>query len=118
MNTNSLALEPSDDRAELLDGIAELVRERAQLQLRLRERLVQLWEDQTPFRLRRFVADELAVVLAESSLTTQRWIDDALMLEDHPEGSRSSDPAPGPTGTPTPSWTSWPDGSPATCGSR
>jgi hypothetical protein len=86
MNTSTASLEhPSDDRAELLDDIAELVRQKTVLDLRLRERLVVLWQDQTPFGARRFVADELAVVLAESHLTTQHWIDDALMFEDHPE---------------------------------
>ncbi|MDX6265307.1 MAG: hypothetical protein QOD70_47 [Frankiales bacterium] len=84
MKTSTLALQPSDDRAELLDGIAGLVRDKALVELRLREQLVEL-EHQTPVALRKFVSDELAVVLAESSRTAQGWIEDALMLEDHPE---------------------------------
>ncbi|MFN2540052.1 MAG: DUF222 domain-containing protein [Mycobacteriales bacterium] len=85
MKISSVALQPSTARAELLDGISALVRDKTLLDLRLREQLVQLWREQTPFGLRRFVSDELAVVLAESSLTTQRWVEDALLLEDHPE---------------------------------
>jgi hypothetical protein len=82
MKTSTLALQPSDDRAELLDGIAGLVRDKALVELRLREQLVEL-EHNTPVSLRKFVSDELAVVLAESSRTAQGWIEDALMLEDH-----------------------------------
>jgi hypothetical protein len=34
MRTSALALEPSDDRAELLDGIVALVREKTLLDMR------------------------------------------------------------------------------------
>jgi hypothetical protein len=71
-------------RAAQLDGIAELVRRRSEVELEFRGRLMALWES-TPMAEQRYVADELAVVLAESSRTTQRWVEDAVGMSCYPE---------------------------------
>ena len=54
------------------------------LQLQIRQETAALVEQDTPFALRSFVADELAMTLAESPGTCGRRIDDARVLMAHP----------------------------------
>ena len=71
-------------RAGQLDAVAAVVRRKTEVELELRAQLVALWEA-TPVTERRYVADELAVVLAESSRSTQHWVDTALAASCYPE---------------------------------
>jgi hypothetical protein len=81
MTTAADALEA---RAGQLDAIAAVVRRKTDVEQEFRAELVELWES-TPMAERRFVADELAIVLAESSRTTQRWVETALCQTTQPE---------------------------------
>ncbi|MFN2538999.1 MAG: hypothetical protein ABR549_12760, partial [Mycobacteriales bacterium] len=69
--------------AARMTTIRELVRQEALLQAQLRQHLVGLEQD-LGFGARKFVADELAIALAESCGTTRRWAEEAEMFCAHP----------------------------------
>lgn len=77
------AVEQSSERAALMTAVSDLLRRRTELDLALRSQLVELY-NATQGGVQRYVADELAILLAESSRTTQRWLDDAMVLDCHP----------------------------------
>src|SRR5689334_4232241 len=72
------------ERSARLDAIAALVRQKTEVELQVRAELVTLWETAAPAE-RRYVADELAIVLAESARTTQTWVESSLALSAYPE---------------------------------
>src|SRR4051794_30909129 len=75
-----------DTRAFLrMRRLAEMHAQANRLALQIRQETVALIDDDTPQSLRAFVADELAMELAESPGTCRRWIDDARMLLAHPQ---------------------------------
>src|SRR3569623_2135829 len=71
-------------RAAQLDEIAAMVRFKTEVELELRGQLMALWEA-TPMAEQRFIADELAIVRAESARTTQHWGEDAVGMSGYPE---------------------------------
>src|SRR5690242_20493514 len=58
--------------------------QKTRLELQIRQETAALVEQDTAFGQRPFVADELALALAESTGTCRRWIDDARLLLAHP----------------------------------
>ena len=74
-----------DERARVrFDRLIGLHAQAEILQLQIRQETAALVEQDTPFALRSFVADELAMTLAESPGTCGRRIDDARVLMAHP----------------------------------
>src|SRR4051812_48789280 len=74
-----------DERRELrVSRIQDLVARRALLDLQVRQELAVLRNEDTWFAEQRFVADELALALAESPRTTARWMEEAQMFCDSP----------------------------------
>ncbi|MCW2707159.1 MAG: putative endonuclease [Frankiales bacterium] len=69
--------------AARVETIREIRRRQALLEAELRQHLVGLGQD-LGFGARKFAADDLAIVLAESSGTAERWMETAEMFCAHP----------------------------------
>jgi hypothetical protein len=72
-----------ETRSGQLDGIAALVRRKTEVELELRRQLVELVETTAGVE-QRYVADELAIVLAESPRSTRYMIEMALCASVYP----------------------------------
>jgi hypothetical protein len=80
-----------DRHARRVETVLALVAQRDRIELQFRQHLRALTVEDTPFGERRYVVDELALVLAESCGTTQRWSEQAQMLHDCPAVAQQVD---------------------------
>ncbi|MCU1593500.1 MAG: hypothetical protein JWO12_892, partial [Frankiales bacterium] len=78
------AVEETELRCALIERVQEQLRAVDAQSLALRSTLAELWLDSTPFHEQKFVCDELAVLTAQSSITTQRWLTQSYALREHP----------------------------------
>jgi hypothetical protein len=81
-------LAPSPDlwvrHADRVQGIVGLNAQLARLESQLRSEINALTLDDTPFGFRKFVGDELALHLAESPITADRWVAEAQRFCSYP----------------------------------
>ena len=84
MPENRAPLSQSARAYARMEAIRALKAAETRVQLQLREQLVALVEQDTPWAERAFVADELSMELGESPGTCGRWLDDARALHRHP----------------------------------